>query len=211
MAAPVLIEQQHFGLTMGAAARAAASHARSLSQMLPVAQQEAAIRARVLPPGVLTIAPGRAHFAPGSLLASTTPAAGDHLTARAPVDAPAPSTELRRPDFVSRVAAIRDLIRSEQISTARRMLGPLAVGAFEEAAMMRLRRALATPIVRSSARQDADRTRAYEWLRQRGHQHRGQWVAVGEDGLIAAAPTLKGLREQLRVLTPAQQPLIHKL
>ena len=76
---------------------------------------------------------------------------------------------------------------------------------------MRLRRALAPPIVRAVPRTDIRRPRGYAWLRQYGAEYKGRWVAVGEDGLLASAPTLAELQAQLRALTPAYPPLIHKL
>jgi hypothetical protein len=121
------------------------------------------------------------------------------------------SPTMQHQDLVSHVTAIRDLIHREQVSAARRVLDLIPGGASEEPAIAKLRRALTPPTVRPSIRKDTDRTRAYEWLRQHAWEYRGQWVAVAEDGLIAAAPTLKQLRQQLEALEPTQQPLIHKL
>lgn len=114
-------------------------------------------------------------------------------------------------DTQTAVTAIRDLMQREHVSAARRLLDLIPVGASEEPAITRLRRALMQPTVRPSIRKDTDRTRAYEWLRQHAREYRAQWVAVAEDGLVAAAPTLKQLRQQLEALGPMQQPLIHKL
>jgi hypothetical protein len=116
-----------------------------------------------------------------------------------------------RTDIASFVSVIRDLIEREQIAIARRTLEATPIGLSEDPAMRRLRRVLAMPTTRAIARSDVDRGRAYEWLRQHGHQHRGRWVAVGEDGLLAAATTLRELRERLRASAPAVAPLIHKL
>lgn len=124
---------------------------------------------------------------------------------------PALSSTMQQRDLVSRVTAIRDLLQREQVSAARRLLELIPAEAFEEPGIGDLRRALTPPTVRPSARKDIDRTRAYEWLRQHAHERKGQWVAVGDDGLIASALTLKDLREQLRTLAPPRQPLIHKL
>ena len=140
---------------------------------------------------------------------TTRPGTGDYL--RRNVRPLALPTAIQQQDVVSRVTAIRDLMQKEQISAARRLLGMIPVGAPEEAAVARLRRALTPPTVRPAGRKDTERRHAYQWLRQHGHEHKGQWVAVGEGGLIASAPTLKALREQLRALSPAEQPLIHKL
>lgn len=119
---------------------------------------------------------------------------------------------LQNPDIVSRVMAIRDLLQKGHIAAARKLLDLIPVGALEQPAINRLRRALTPPTVRPSERKDTERRQAFAWLRQHAHEYRGQWVAVGDSGLIAATTTLKELRQQLRSLEPAaQQPLIHKL
>ena len=118
---------------------------------------------------------------------------------------------MQQRDFVSHVTAIRDLVRREQIGAARRLLDLLPASAMKERAVARLRRALTPPTVRPSGRKDHDHRRAYQWLRQHGREYQGQWVAVTEAGIVAAAPTLKQLRAQLRDLAPGEQPLIHKL
>jgi hypothetical protein len=140
---------------------------------------------------------------------ATRPGTGDYLPRNVPPLA-LPTT-IQQQDVVSRVTAIRDLMQKEQISAARRLLEMIPIGTPEEAAVARLRRALTPPTVRPSGRKDTERHHAYQWLLRHGHEHKGQWVAVGEGGLIASAPTLKALREQLRALAPAEQPLIHKL
>jgi len=122
-----------------------------------------------------------------------------------------PSTDPRQRDIVSQVAALRDLVEKGHISAARQMLNVLSMATLEEPAIERLRRALTPPTVRRSIRRDPARPVAYAWLRQHGHEYQGQWVAIAENGLIAAAPTLKQLRKQLPALGPSEQPLIHKL
>lgn len=120
--------------------------------------------------------------------------------------------DAQHPDLVSRVTALRELLRNEQVLAARKTLGSVSFSTLEEPAINRLRRALAPPTVRPSQRKDIDRTQTFAWLRTYADQYQGQWVAVGEEGLIAAAPTLKKLRERLRSLElPAERPLIHKL
>jgi hypothetical protein len=120
--------------------------------------------------------------------------------------------DVEQSDIVSRVRALHDLLQREEITAARKMLDLIPLSALEDPAINRLRRALAPPTARSSQRKDGERTQTFAWLRQHAREYRGQWVAVGEDGLIAAAPTLKELRERLRSLAvPAEQSLIHKL
>lgn len=216
----LLEQQEQQVLNRNIAARAAAAHSSALQRPLPLAQQEAAeahdVFAREMWPFAVTILRAPHHGLTGGSTMGTAAAlfpstiwAGYRLTSPVPVRTP--SAELQRPELVSRVAAIRDLIQKEQIAAARMMLDVVPINAFEEPAMKRLRRALTPPSVRRSDRRDTARTHAYAWLREHGREYLGHWVAVAEDGLIAAAPTLKQLRAQLRALAPAEQPLIHKL
>ena len=206
-----------------AAARAAAAHASYPGRGFPLVQEGMSeahdILARPLPPNSLALSRGRWHslsgvgllMTAGLVTSSIAAAKGYYLTPTYHVHDRRPSASLQGPDIVSRVAAIRELMQNEQIASARKVLGLIPVEAFDEPTMKRLRRALAPPVVRRSERRDVDRTQTYAWLRQHSHEFRGQWVAVDEDGLLAAAPTLKDLRRQLAALPSTQQPLIHKL
>lgn len=125
---------------------------------------------------------------------------------------PGSSADIQQPDLVSRVTALRELLRKEQIVAARKMLDLISIPTLEEPAINRLRRALAPPTAQSSQRKDTERTQTFAWLREHCREYHGQWVAVGEGGLVAAAPTLKELRKRLQLLEiSAEQPLIHKL
>jgi hypothetical protein len=196
------------------AARAAAAQFSYLTRALPLVEQDvqSAVRAilsgsyarstRIMPlSGVfdIDIVPTIVNQ-PGGHVALVVRRQHAHSTAA-----------LQEPDVLSRLTAIRDLIQKDHILTARRMLDLIPAAASEEPAVARLRRVLTPPTVRPSARTDVSRSQAYEWLRRHAHEHRGRWVALGEDGLIASAPTLKELRTRLETLAPAQQPLIHKL
>lgn len=225
MAPNALLDQQKIALTIGAEARAAAVRRTSplvqegvggsidrLSALTGSAEGsrlalESARRTGLMFPDTFAAT----HFSPFGFPRGSTsrPAAQGDL----PRDIGwlAVSPTMQHHDVVSHITAIRDLLQREQVSAARRLLGLIPIGDSEEPALTRLRRALTPPTVRPSIRRDGDRTRAYEWLRQRGWEYRGQWVAVAEDGLIAAAPTLKQLREHLEALGPKQQPLIHRL
>lgn len=125
--------------------------------------------------------------------------------------APPSLAESQGRDRVSHVAALRELIKKEHISEARRMLEALPIRATEEPAITRLRRLLSPPDVRRSERRDFDRHREYRWLREHARGYRGQWVALDEDRLIAAAPTLRELRAHLRQLRLDRAPLLHRL
>ena len=225
MAPTALLDQQTVALTTGMAARAA------VAQVALAREHRSDFIAGVTPATTIhairfrpaAIAPGAGLHASASLTmtvrgALSSPEAiqarrygaqaygsGRYGLAEGSFDEP------QRRELVSQVAAIRDLIQSEHIATARKLMEMIPVTTTEEAALVKLRRALAPPSVRPSARKDMTRTQAYAWLRQNASQYKGQWVAVNEQGLIAAAPTLKQLCEQLAVLPLNQAPLLHKL
>ncbi len=219
-----LFDLQKIALTVDAAARAA------VAQRTPPLTQEHVLPFRFMPRVLpftgrsdmnaqifdLTAGGGAGllafGFGSGSTLfgRSSPPRGTEERSWRPEIQSFVASATVQQRDLVSRVAAVRDLIQKEQISAARRLLEVMPMGA-EEPAIARLRRALTPPSVRASPRRDIDRTHAYEWLRQHGYEHKNQWVAINEDGLVASAPTLKALRERLRALAPVQQPLIHKL
>jgi uncharacterized protein DUF5678 len=217
-----LLDQQHIALMTGAEARAAAGR-----QATPLVQEGVGGSARRLIGraalgslgriGSIFLKSGKGSAFFDALGSDDLLAGGYASWLAAQRDLPravrrlAVSPTMQHQDLISHVTAIRDLIHREQVSAARRVLDLISVGASEEPAIAKLRRALTPPTVRPSTRKDSDRTRAYEWLRQHAWEYRGQWVAVAEDGLIAAAPTLKQLRQQLEGREPTQQPLIHKL
>jgi hypothetical protein len=122
------------------------------------------------------------------------------------------AVELRQRDEVQPyLASLRNLIEREQIATARRMLNALPLRFLDHPEINRVRRALALPTVRKSQKRDLDRTREYEWIRINQQAYRGQWVALDRDRLLAAADSLRELREQLGTLRPERPPLIHRI
>lgn len=123
----------------------------------------------------------------------------------------APSAEAQQTERVSSIAVIRDLLRQEMISAAREVLAVLPQNLLEDPALQALRRALAPPFVRTSSRLGVDRSREFAWLREHAREYRGQWVAINENGLVAAAPTLRELRERLRAYPLEQLPLLHRV
>ncbi len=108
--------------------------------------------------------------------------------------------------------AARRLLQSEQVSAARALLEAAPAHVLSDPVIARLRSTLAPPVVRLVDRQDADRTPEYNWLRAaQGGQYRGQWVAINGDCLLAAAPSLRELRELLRANPPDRPPLVHRV
>lgn len=122
-----------------------------------------------------------------------------------------PFGEAGRTARTSTIAAVRDLLQKEQITSARRLLNLLPADILDDPAMRRLRRALAAPVVRASEHRDVERIGEYEWLRRHADEYRGQWVALAGDRLLASASTLRELRVRLLVETAERPPLIHRL
>jgi hypothetical protein len=109
------------------------------------------------------------------------------------------------------VVGLRNLIEHEQIAAARRMLGGLPLRFLDDPEISRLRRVLAPPAVRKTEKRDIDRRSEYDWIRSNLHAYRGQWVALDGGQLLAAAASLRELREQLKALQPTRPPLIHRI
>jgi hypothetical protein len=112
---------------------------------------------------------------------------------------------------VTLVTVVRDLVEQERVAEARQMLESTPASILDDPAIRRLRRLLAPPAIRATSVRDGGREREYAWLRENGKRYRGNWVAITETGLVAAAPTLKQLREQLRAHNLPRAPLLHKL
>jgi hypothetical protein len=75
----------------------------------------------------------------------------------------------------------------------------------------KLREVLAPAQARKSDVRDVDRSADFAWLRANGARHLGQWVAVKDGCLAAAAPSLKQLRAQLNALPEITGPLVHRI
>jgi len=127
-----------------------------------------------------------------------------------------PAEEPRRPEPPPQesnplpfLVTARRLVETEQLVTARQMLDAAPVSILSDPLISRLRAVLAPPVATRLDKRDVDRTPEFEWLRREGHRHRGRWVALAGDALLAEAPTLRELRESLKAMLPARRPLIH--
>lgn len=119
--------------------------------------------------------------------------------------------EAQREEPVPYTALLRSLIESEQVVAARRLLEGLPLQVRDHPSVRRISTVLAPPTVKRIPKQDIDRSREYEWLRAEAQKYRGQWVALGESGIVASAWTLRELRERLTALTLPRRPLIHRV
>lgn len=114
-------------------------------------------------------------------------------------------------DGLPYAALIRALLEREAIQGARDLLA-LALGLFPaDPELLRINKILAPPRVRRSPVRDHDRSPDFRWLREEGPRHRGFWVALEDGKLLAEAPVLKELLDQLKAIAPARLPLVHRI
>lgn len=106
------------------------------------------------------------------------------------------------PPYVSMIWA---LVEAQQLQKARALLQLV----HDSPESTKLKRLLSVPIAKPSQRKDFDRTPEYRWLAENAKNYVGKWVAVSGDSLIAAANTLKDLREKIKNTTLARSPLLH--
>ena len=115
------------------------------------------------------------------------------------------------PDVHPFVMAVRELIETERITAARHMLNAAPAYILCDPLVARLRSVLAPPVVRRVPKRDVDRRQEYDWLRAHAREYRGSWVALVGGNLLACAPTLRELKEQLRTMDLSKPPLLHRV
>jgi hypothetical protein len=103
------------------------------------------------------------------------------------------------------------LMESEQITLARKALAALPVGQLGDPIIIRLRKMLALPVTKTSAKRDIDRTLDYKWIRDHAQDYRGQWVALEKGELIGAATSLRELLDRVKLLRSEHRPLLHQI
>ena len=105
---------------------------------------------------------------------------------------------------------IRGLLHQERIRAARTLLA-IALQDSSDAALITLSSVLAFPRVTVVQERDPSRREEFRWLEENRADHRGKWVALVGDRLVAEAATRKELRRSLSKLDLAERPLIHRL
>jgi hypothetical protein len=98
----------------------------------------------------------------------------------------------------SYVARIRELIDTDRVRGARKLMDE-AWGVFpDHPALLPWRKALAPPeVVKVGGPLDKDRTPEYEWLKVHGRKYKGEWVAILDDRLVAHSPDPHEMRTKL--------------
>jgi hypothetical protein len=106
-------------------------------------------------------------------------------------------------------AAIRSLVEADRIGSARSLLAAALQEEVVDPACVALAEALAPPTTRERPATDVERDREYRWLDVHGPSHRGRWVAVEGETLLASAASLKELLAVLGESGAGRRPLIH--
>ena len=114
-------------------------------------------------------------------------------------------------EIVSYTQAITQALEAEQLSSARTIFHAMPPWLTGDPRLSSLGQVLALPVVHPSAKRDTDRSGEYDWLKTQGHKYRGQWVAIEGSRLLATAPTLRELRNQLRTFHHDRSPLVHRI
>ena len=106
-------------------------------------------------------------------------------------------------------AAISTALNNESLRGAQRAAAEGHAKFPEDSELARLNRLLDLPPARSVEGPLApDRTEAFQWLDEHGAAFQGQWIVLGDKGLIAASPDLKELLSLLKAEPPAVLPLL---
>ena len=98
----------------------------------------------------------------------------------------------------SYVARIRELIDTERVRGARKLMTEAWEAFPDHPALIPWKKALALPeVVKVGGPLDKDRTPEYNWLAVHGPKYKGEWVAVLEDQLIAHSADTHEMRAKL--------------
>jgi len=77
--------------------------------------------------------------------------------------------------------------------------------------ILRLCNMLAVPVTKISRKRDVDRTLDYQWIGDHAKDYRGQWVALDNGQLLAAAASLRELLDRVKPLRSEHRPLLHEI
>ncbi len=108
---------------------------------------------------------------------------------------------------------IRMMIEQDQVKGARRLLEAALRQSPDSPELEHWRRVLAPPRVVSlwNGPSGRNRTNEMKWLASESEAHRGRWVALDGDRLLASAESLKDLLAEVRAMDPLPDPLIHRI
>jgi hypothetical protein len=128
-------------------------------------------------------------------------------------DQPWRDSELARwdRDAVLAVMAASERLESGQLAAAAALLEKAPAHVSNDPLVVKMRATLAPPSVRPCDESDRDRSAEYGWLRTHAAHYRGLWVALDGDLLVASAPTLRQLREEMSAMPLTRAPLLHRV
>lgn len=105
---------------------------------------------------------------------------------------------------------ISQLVEEGRVRKARELLQHALAVYPESVGLKGWQKVLARPTVRRvKGARARSRHLEYEWLKQHGREHQGQWVALGGDRLLSAGPKLADVISQARASGEAADPLVH--
>jgi hypothetical protein len=125
-----------------------------------------------------------------------------------------PEDPAAREDLVlSYQARIRQSLEKEDFQHARALLDEALGECPEEPSLIKLRRALSPPEIRSTPALDQDRRQELAWLSENGdaETYRGKWIALVGARVVGMADSLKALLALLEDSPPTATPLIHRI
>jgi hypothetical protein len=123
------------------------------------------------------------------------------IEAEAPAQGPSTRNEYR--------AAISAALNNESLRGAQRAAAEGHAKFPDDPELARLDRLLTSRPARSFKGPPVpDRTEAYKWLDENGEAYRGQWIALGDKGLLAASPDFNELVSTLKAMSPEVLPLL---
>ena len=115
------------------------------------------------------------------------------------------------PDTFLFLAAAQQLLDTEQAPKAFAILEAAPAHVLSDSRVVALRKLLRPPVVVAETCADSDRTIEYEWLRTHSASHKGSWVALDGERLLASATTLRVLRTLLEQVPFSRRPLVHRI
>jgi hypothetical protein len=106
--------------------------------------------------------------------------------------------------------AISVALNNESLRGAQRAAAEGHARFPDDAELERLNRLLTLRPARSipDGPRNPDRTQAFQWLEEHGEAYRGQWIALGDKGILAASSDFNELYRTLEDMSPDVLPLV---
>lgn len=114
-------------------------------------------------------------------------------------------------DRLPYASLIRGMLDRDQVTSARTLLNVALVDQPNDGTLRTAAGILALPTSARKPLRDRDRTLEYAWLTRHYAEHRGEWVALVGNELVATAPSLKDLLTTLERSGRRGDSLIHRV